>query len=231
MANLQLREQSIGLRLRGFTYGQIRRELGVSKSTLSDWLRNLPLALEQQELLARNKALSRDASREKFIETFKTKRLNRLKDIYKIQVKQLLPLNEKELFIAGLFLYWGEGEKRRGRVSLSNTDPRIIKFYLHWLFQILKVPRSKVIARLHLYKDMDINNSVKFWSDTLDLPLNQFRKPYIKKSNREGLTYKSFGHGTCKIHLGSVNLSEKIAMSIKAISDRYGEKDKIFWYN
>ncbi len=84
---------------------------------------------------------------------------------------------------------------------------------------------------LHLYKDMDIEESIDFWSKTLNIPPSQFRKPYIKKSNREGLTYKSFGYGTCRLYTCSVLLSEKIAMSIKAISDKYGAKSEIFWYN
>lgn len=78
---------------------------------------------------------------------------------------------------------------------------------------------------------MDIREAVKFWSKTLGIPENQFRKPYIKKTNREGTTYKSFGHGTCRLYAGSVSLSEKIAMTIKEISDRYGAKSEIFWYN
>jgi hypothetical protein len=231
MAHNKLREEAVALRKQGFTYGQIKRDLGIQKSTLSDWLSDLPLTTTQQNLLAKNKLRSRDLSREKFIETSRVKSVSRLKEVYQKQNKQLLPLSNRELFIAGLFLYWGEGEKRKGRVSLSNTDPRIIKFYLYWLFEILKVPKDKIVVRLQLYKDMNINESINFWSVTLDLQISQFRRTYIKKSNRDGLTYKSFGHGTCRIHLGDVHLSEKIAMSIKAISDRYGAKDEIFWYN
>lgn len=231
MSKVALREQVIKLRLQGSTYGQIKRALGVSKSTLSDWLRNLSLNEDQLKLLSQNRRHSKDLAIEKLRNTARNKRLERLKQVFNKQIKNLLPLSKKELFLAGIFLYWGEGEKRRGPVSISNTDPRVVKFVLYWMLNSLKISKEKIRVNLHLYKDMNIEESVQFWSKTLKIPKEQFRKPYIKKSNKEGMTYKSFGHGTCRLYAGSVKLSEKIAMSIKAISDYYGEKSEVFWYN
>lgn len=231
MSKIALREEVIKLRLQGYTYGQIKRSLGVSKSTLSDWLRNLPLNKEQLESLSKNRGLAKELGREKFIETAKNKRLNRLKHALDKQIKNLLPLSEKELFLAGVFLYWGEGAKKHGIISISNTDPRVVRFALYWMTESLNIPIVKIGVNVHLYKDMDIEETIHFWSTILDIPKNQFRKPYIKKTNRAGLTYKSFGHGTCRLYAGSVVLSEKIAMSIKAISDNYGVKNDLFWYN
>lgn len=231
MANRVLREEVTKLRLQGYTYGQIKRSLGVSKSTLSNWLANLPLNKEQLASLAKNTELSKDIGREKFRETARNKRFKRLKEILNNQIKEILPLSEKELFLAGVFLYWGEGEKRRGPISISNTDPKVVKFALYWMIHSLKISKEKIRVNLHLYRDMSIVESIEFWSDILDIPKSQFRKPYIKKTTREGMTYKSFGHGTCKLYAGSVSLSEKIAMTIKSISDRYGAKSESFWYN
>ena len=231
MSKILLREKAINLRLEGKTYGQIKRSLGISKSTLSGWLKNLELSKEQIKSLSRNKELSRDLAKEKYRATRKKQRVDKLKIILGHQAAELLPLSKKELFLAGLFLYWGEGEKTRGRLSISNTDPKVIKFSLYWMTKVLNIPKNKIKIQLHLYKDMNVENSVNFWSNSLNISKTQFYKPYIKKTNREGLTYKSFGHGTCKLYIGSVVLSEKIAMSIKAISDYYGAKSNIFWYN
>lgn len=231
MSKILLREQAIKLRIQGYTYGQIKRELDLAKSTLSDWLRNLPLNKEQVELLSKNRERSRDLAREKYIQTRKNQRLARLKQVLNQQSNFLLPLSEKELFLVGVFLYWGEGEKRHGIISISNTDPKVIKFALYWMTNSLKIPKDKIRINLHLYKDMSIDESTNFWSDILGISKTQFNKPYIKKTNREGLTYKSFGQGTCKLYAGSVTLSEKIAMSIKTISDYYGVKSNLFWYN
>ena len=231
MAKTALRGEAIKLRHQGYTFGQIKRELGVAKSTLSGWLRNLHLSEEQLILLSRNRAISRDIRIERFRQTARNKWINRLKDKLSEQEKGLLPLTEKELFIAGVFLYWGEGSKQRGIVAISNTDPRVIKFALYWMTKILRVPKEKIYIRLHLYNDMDFEKEMRFWSRNLDIPKSQFKSPYIKKTTREGLTYKSFGHGTCNLMCFSVDLSEKIAMSIKAISEFYGAKSDLFWYN
>lgn len=231
MAHKALRAEAIKLRLQGYTYGQIRRELNLAKSTLSDWLKNLPLSEEQLSLLSKNRDNSRDIRVERFRQAAKNKRLLRLTKLFNTQKKRLLPLSERELLMAGLFLYWGEGNKQRGRVAVSNTDPRVIQFAMYWMNKILKVPKRKMGILLHLYSDMDNQVEMEFWSQTLGIPKEQFKTPYIKKSTREGLSYKGFGHGTCNLICLDSALAEKIAMSIKAIAGYYGAKSDLFWYN
>lgn len=231
MAKRALREEVIKLRLQGCTYGQIKRSLGVPKSTLSDWLRNLPLTDQQMAILIKNRQAAKDLAVERFRQTARTKLISRLSKVLETQRGKVLPLSEKELFLAGVFLYWGEGDKRRGIVAISNTDPRVIKFALYWMTYILKVPKERLCVRLHLYNDMDIAKETNFWSQALNIPTDQFKLPYIKKTTRESVTYKSFGHGTCNLICHNTTLSEKIAMTIKAISEFYGEKSELFWYN
>ncbi len=190
-----------------------------------------PLTRQQLIALAKNKQNSRDLAREKFIATFKKRRLEHLRKVLDQQSTKLLPLTPKELLIAGLFLYWGEGAKKRGTVSISNTDPRVVKFALYWMVEILKIPIEKVRVNLHVYKDMNVEEVIEFWSKKLDIPRSQFMKPYTKKTNRSGLSYKSFGHGTCRLYAGNTKISEEIAMAIKSIAEYYGEKSELFWYN
>ena len=81
----------------------------------------------------------------------------RLSEVYNKEKKKLLPLSKRELFLAGLFLYWGEGTKaNKGELVISNTDPKVITFSLHWFIKILKVPKKKIKILVHLYKDMNI---------------------------------------------------------------------------
>lgn len=231
MAHKALRAEAIRLRLQGYTYGQIKRELGLAKSTLSDWLKNLPLSEDTLKRLSENREISRDIRVERFRQTYRDRWGSKLSKVLSEQERLLTPLSEKELFIAGAFLYWGEGSKHRGWVSISNTDPRVILFSLYWMNMILKIPKKKITIRLNLYSDMDITKEILFWSKTLNISKKQFKPPYIKKTTREGLTYKSFGHGTCNIVCYDTASSEKIAMSIKAIAGYYGAKSDNFWYN
>ena len=40
----------------------------------------------------------------------------------------------QRLFLAGLFLYWGEGTKAQNSlVALTNTNPAMLKFFIKWL--------------------------------------------------------------------------------------------------
>lgn len=214
------RQKALELRLQGKSYSQIKEVLKLSKSTLSLWLKNYPLSKDQIDSL-RGKNPKRI---EKFRETMRLKHESRLKTTYNKKLKTILPLTNKELLIAGLFLYWGEGSKTTGNVSINNTDPDVLKFTLFWFCNILKIPKDKIRVYLHLYKDMDQAGEIKFWSDNLKIPTSQFSKPYIKSSNRENLTHKGFGHGTCGLAIHKIHIKEDIMMSIKAISDYYSSK-------
>lgn len=68
---------------------------------------------------------------------------------------------------------------------------------------------------------MDINKETNYWVKELFLPIENFKKPYVKKSLRSGLSYKSFGHGTCNVLHFDSKLKRKILKSIEAISDYY----------
>jgi hypothetical protein len=219
------RRKAIKLRKQGKTYKEIRELLGIPKSTLSDWLSKYPLTEQQIELLKSRQQTNKWISVEKTIIKKREKRKERLIKLLHQEQQFFLPLTEKELLIAGLFLYWGEGRKDLGAsISLNNTDPQVLKFTLSWLIIGLKVPKEKIKVSLHLYKDMDVPESMNYWHNLLQLPLSQFTKPYIKKSNRTDLDQKGFGHGTCGLIVNDVRLKEKIILGIEAIANFYSGK-------
>jgi len=224
MARLKDREKALALRIeKEMSYKQIKETLGISKSTLSYWLRDYPLSQKRIKELHKEGARSSEQAIEKYRTTMRLKKEKRHKDTYEVQKKEILPLNKRELFIAGLMLYWGEGTKcRMDSVGISNSDPTVIKFFIYWLTQILSVPREKVKIQIHLYSDMDISKEINYWSHVLKIHKEQFNKPYIKKNSSGRINHKgSFGHGTCLARVGGVELAEKIHMGIKVISDKY----------
>lgn len=225
MARIKDRQKVIELRKLGKTYSEIRRELDIPKSTLSDWLSKYPLTDEQIKLLEKSIIRNKDLAVEKIRLAKELKRKTRLKEFYEVETKRWLPLSDRELELAGLFLYWGEGNKSlKGALSLNNTDPQVLKFTLRWLIEGLKVPKERIRVFLHLYNDMNVDQELKFWSRELHLPASQFRKPYIKESMRTGIDHKGFGHGTCGLYVGDVRLKEKVMMAIQSIADYYSSK-------
>lgn len=221
MARFKEHQLALALRKQGKSYSQIKEELGLSKSTLSVWLRKYPLSRERiNELRGRS-----ETRIEKYRQTMQRKKDVRLAQYYKEEKKKWLPLSARELFLSGLFLYWGEGGKTiHGQVSINNTDPDVLKFTLYWIRIALKIPKDKIQVYLHLYNDMDIQKEINFWSKKLNMSEKYFSKPYIKKSTRAGLTQKGFGHGTCGLRVNNTVLKERILMAIKAMADYYGEK-------
>jgi len=219
MARFQDLQKALALRKQGKSYSQIKKILKVSKGTLSYWLRKYPLSKERIREL-------RDCNEqriERFRESMRKKRESRLEKIYNEQKKDIRPLNKKELFLAGLFLYWGEGSKtHRYRLAISNTDPSVIKFFIYWIRDALDIPKDKIRVALHLYQDMSIDKEINFWSKKLNIPCSHFIRPYIKKSSIKKINHKGgFGHGTCNAYINDTGIAEKILMSIKALRELY----------
>lgn len=225
MTHIILRQKAIALRKQGFTYSEIKKHLQVPKSTLSDWLKTFQLEPSQFTALENSRKKNRYLAIEKIRITKQKKRDARLEKSFIHEGKRLLPLTNKQLEIAGLFLYWGEGSKNiKGPVSVSNTDPQVVKFTLYWLVDSMLVPKKKIHIFLHLYSDMDIENSITFWSNELHIPSSQFAKPYIKDTKRIDIDQKGFGYGTCTLAVNDVRLKEKIMMGIKSTANYYSEK-------
>lgn len=221
---IEKRIRALELRKQEMSYSQIKSELNVSKSTLSLWLRDLPLTHKRiQELRGSN-----EGRIEKYRATRRKTRDKRYVEVYERELKHLFPLSERERYIAGLFLYWGEGGKTRPfELSLGNTNPQLVKFFLHWAIEHLDIPKSKIKARLQLYADMYIDSEIKYWSKVLGLPVKNFRKPYIKATTLRGLTFKGFGHGTCDLRISHRDSTEKVLMGIKALGEKYS--DSLSW--
>lgn len=212
------RSKAVRLRKEGRSYSEIKEKIRVSKSSLSLWLRDVPLTEKQILSLKKNK----EKAVEKFRITMRLKREERLNNYYNQQRKTWLPLTDREEFIAGLFLYWGEGGKaNRNTISINNTDPAVVKFARYWIANSLNIPLAKIKVQIHLYKDMQINKELSYWEGELGIPKTQFLKPYIKESNRTSLDQKGFGHGTCGLIVHNTVLKENVLMAIKAISENY----------
>jgi hypothetical protein len=219
MARREEKQRAIEMRKKGMSYGQIKSILGIAKSTLSNWLEAYPLTEKRiRELRSCSQKIERGR------ETKRKKKEVRLGIFYKEEKVKVFPINKKELYLAGLFLYWGEGSKNQAaaKLTISNTDPSVIKFFIYWLEKSLDVSRDKIKVQLHLYNDMAINKEIDFWSKTLKINKKQFTKPYIKESRFNKINHKGgFGHGTCNISIGDARLSERVLMALKSISDCY----------
>ncbi len=63
--------------------------------------------------------------------------------VYEEAQKQIGSISNRELFLAGLILYWAEYAKAsRDLVCLTNTDQAMLSFFITCL-ELNSIPRSK----------------------------------------------------------------------------------------
>ncbi|MFD5912138.1 hypothetical protein ACFWHL_25780 [Streptomyces massasporeus] len=178
-----LREKARELRLRGWTYDQIEVELGCSKSSISLWVRDLPKPerrdpTEQAKLAARRRWEHELAVRDE--ERQQTKEASK---------RAIGELSSRELFLAGVVLYWAEGAKdkaysrqRRENLQFINSDPNIIRFYLRWL-ESLEVERERLRFRLYIHESADVEEAEAYWTDLVGVDAGTLQGTTLKKHN------------------------------------------------
>ena len=130
MARKADRAKALELRLKGYSYSQIKKDLAIGKGTLSGWLSNYPLSPDRiKELRDWNPRRI-----ENFSNTMRLKRKQKFLVAYDRAKSDIGSLSKRDLFISGFFLYWAEGGKtKNGSLSLGNTDPSMIKVFIKWL--------------------------------------------------------------------------------------------------
>lgn len=130
-------------------------------------------------------------------------------------------ISKNSHFIAGLVLYLAEGTKRNlGRITLTNTDPKIIRFFIDWVIKFYKFPREKFKIYLQLYPTMDLENELNFWQNELQLSSSQFYRPFIRQLRPSSFSYQGASrHGTCAAIAFGANMFEDVMMASKAFLD------------
>ncbi|MGI5443870.1 hypothetical protein ACQEV4_42970 [Streptomyces shenzhenensis] len=176
-----LRERARELRLRGWTYNQIRAELGCSKSSISLWVRDLPRpepdCTPEEQRTRMNAGLAE----------FHAARNRERWAAKQAAAAAIGELSDRELFIAGVALYWAEGSKdkpyRRTEVlQFINSDPNVIRVFLRWL-ELLQVERDRLTLRVSIHESADVEAAEQHWADVVGVNTSAFSRATLKKHN------------------------------------------------
>ncbi|MFJ8852157.1 hypothetical protein [Streptomyces sp. NPDC102437] len=176
-----LREKARELRGQGMTYDQIQVELGCSKSSISLWVRDLPKPEPRYTDVERHALMNAGLSRLRA-----TQNEDRLR--VKAHAQEAVgQLSDRELFLAGVTLYWAEGSKdktysRRESLQFINSDPNVIALYLRWL-DLLEVPRERMRFRVSIHESGDVAEAEQFWADLAGVPASTLQRATLKKHN------------------------------------------------
>lgn len=230
MHSISTREAARKLRLAGQSYNEISGELRVAKSTLHIWLEGLQLSSSAQ---ARIRARVRTGSLKGLMKRNKlqTHRARQRAVQNRIEGQKQMPLLNRELLsLLGAALYWGEGYKRakivRGRqvtdhpVSLSNSDPKLVKAFLRFLRECCGVGDEDIVVNVRIYQHMNTEQTVAFWQKVTALPRQNFTKIYygvsIASARKRG--YNRLPYGTVQIRVNSTALYHRIMGMIDGIA-------------
>jgi transcriptional regulator with XRE-family HTH domain len=179
-----LRAKARELRAEGLDYEEIAAELRVSKSSVSLWVRDLPRPSRLSYEECRKRAA--EGARRYWDAERPAREAVRAAD-RAAAAAQIGQLSDREVLIAGAIAYWCEGTKskpsrRNDRVAFINSDPSLIKFFLRFL-ATAGVPRERLIFRVFIHENADIQAAQRFWLHTTGACPEQFKKPALKRHN------------------------------------------------
>ena len=150
------KEKAIELRHQNKSYKSISRELGIPLGTLAGWFKNEEWSQEIRDKLGTEASLAFPDKLKRIVAANK-KRWADLHETYRQEaVKEFKKYKNDPLFLAGIMLYWGEGEKQQksSQVRLSNSEPEMLKIFYLFLTKVLKIHPDKVFSWLLLYPDL-----------------------------------------------------------------------------
>lgn len=145
-----LRAQARELRTQGPAYNEIAARLGVSKSSVSLWVRDLPRPPRLS--YTENRRRSAEGVRRYWAKEREVRNTVRAGEVA-AAAAEIGSLTDREVLIAGAIAYWCEGSKRKlphnfERVVFVNSDPRLILFFLRFLTTVgLNVPSWRSASR------------------------------------------------------------------------------------
>jgi transcriptional regulator with XRE-family HTH domain len=179
-----IRVRARELRQQGLAYNEIAAKLGVSKSSISLWLRDIP---RPERLSAAECAKRQAAAVAAYWSAERARRADARQAIRAAERDAIGPLAERDVLIAGAIAYWCEGTKskpyrRSGRVIFINSDPRLIVFYLRFL-RSAGVKDGQLSFRLSIHESADIPAAHEFWRRVTQADAAQFHRPNIKRHN------------------------------------------------
>ena len=208
----------IKLRKSGKSFNQISEILKIPKSTISNWLSDKKWS-ETIKIQLTDKSRIKNSNYLIKINALKhIEALKRHNDYRKAARVEYFRLKQNKLFLTGISIYWGEGEKTNsGRVSLVNSDERMLKVMINFYRKILKVPEEKLRGALFIYDDIKEKTALDYWSRALRINKKNFVKTQILPS-RSKLTHNKVVNGMCNIYFSNTETNVKIREGISMIA-------------
>ncbi len=213
------------MREKGISVVVIARKLSVSKSSVSEWCRDIILSEAQFEKLRKNSGVSLTTGQRMGAEANKRKRLDAIYLAEAWGRGIVKNISDRELLLIATALYWSEGSKsdRTSGFIFVNSDPEMILVMKLFLIRVLNIHSKDIVCSIQINRihEERIEMVLNFWEKLLDLPSNQFRKPYYinTKVNKVYQNYKNY-YGVCRLIVRKgTNLKYRMLALIKGVKE------------
>jgi hypothetical protein len=180
------------LRQQGYDYNRIAAELGVSKSSVSAWVHDLPWPerLSYQECRKRAAEGVRN-----YWQAERAIREAQRQATCAAATAEIGVLSQRELLIGGAIAYWCEGTKSKAhrphdRVIFINSDPGLITFFLRFL-DAAGVDRTQIHYRVYIHETADVGAAERYWLEVTGASPAQFLRATLKRHNPKTIRWNT----------------------------------------
>lgn len=206
----EVRDRALKLRLAGSSYNEIRDCLDVPKSTLSGWFKHIVLSDTAHARLAlRTNIGSATLIKRNKMQTHKAEQ--RAREMHMLAKEEVPILTKRDLLIIGAVLYWAEGYKRlhirdgkermSHTISFVNSDPAMIKVFLRFLQEILKVLTDEIHLTMRLYPHINEESARTYWMKVTGFPFSRFHRTtnMVSIASKNKRPYNRLPYGTLQV--------------------------------
>ena len=210
------REQARRLRREeGLPVREIARLVGVSVSSISVWVRDVPLTPAQEAALdSRNP--TRNAQRRGTVNNSARCRAERAAAQ---RHGRELARQADPGFIAGCMLYWAEGSKRRNSVCLTNSDADLVADFLRFLRRFYSVAEDRLTFSVNCFlaNGLTLDEIEQWWLTRLQLPRSCLRTAAVNRVSSASKRLKGhvLPYGTARLSVHSTFIVQSIYGAIQ----------------
>ena len=181
--SIEKKNEVLNLRAKGLSIKELAQGMGMSKATISAWVKGMVLDEHAQQRLRQRRILGHYRT----IETKRKKRDLLLKSYDESAHKTLAHINTtkdlKKLFCS--IFFWTEGGKHTDtHVYFMNSDPVMVETFLNLFRSAFEIDLRKMRALIHIHEYHDEAEIKEFWVSKTGIPLSQFTKSYLKPHTR-----------------------------------------------
>lgn len=203
------------MRLEGASVREIEQALGVSRSSVSRWVRDIDLTPEQRAQLIVRMRLGPIVSGER--KAAKAREVRRGHQ----EIGRRLARERDESYVAGCMLYWAEGSRARNSVELTNSDPDLVAHFVAFLGRHFDVRPSRIKLTCNLFADHEARQHEieNFWLERLGLTRSSLRASAVNRYSKYSQKKRTnkLPYGTARVTVNDTRIVQMIYGSIQEL--------------